>query len=78
LAQSRHGLLHPQMSAFGGKADITCCDANVRFRPEADIDAAHHRANYMTSEMPLLTEQRLYGCDYNRARREMFLKPQLD
>jgi hypothetical protein len=30
-------LVAPHMSAFGGIADMTCCDANVRFLPKADI-----------------------------------------
>ena len=32
--------LSQTMSAFGGKADMTFCSANVRFSPKADIAAA--------------------------------------
>ena len=35
----RTSLVAPQMSAFGGKADMGCCNANVRLRPKADIAA---------------------------------------
>ena len=30
----------PHMSAFGVRADMTCCDANVCFWPKADIPFA--------------------------------------
>jgi hypothetical protein len=37
IGPKRTSLVAPHMSAFGGKADMTFCGANVCFRLKADI-----------------------------------------
>src|SRR5262245_21289556 len=41
------------MSAFGGKADMAFCGANVCFRPKADIAVATHRHAFGLREAAL-------------------------
>ena len=69
----RTSLFAPHVSAFGGKADMGYCTANVCFRPEADIGLAEVRA---PARVPFPTRRpavKCYACSQGHMQRRNFI-----